>query len=168
MVERQSSNCPRGTFFQLQHHPFARGDTFAGHGSNGDVVGDQDDQLAIMGLFGQEGPEGINPWFAIIGAIVKRIQSRQLLNGSQVHQPGGFQASTPLARIEASSYNPMAAKKNTYRPGLLPAAFVQIPLGRAIPDLEIRRIATARSIGMTNHENGTAGLESADRVKTMG
>jgi len=90
------------------------------------------------------------------------------LNGTQIHQAGGFKTSTPLTRIEANLYNPMVAKKVADSPSLCAAAFIQIPLGRAIADLEIRRIATARGIGMTNHQNAAAGLEGADNVKTFG
>ena len=91
-----------------------------------------------------------------------------MLNGTQIHQSGGFETSTPLARIDAHLHNLMVTKKDTDSPCLGAAAFIQVPLGLAIANLEIRRIATARGIGMTNHQNAAAGLEGVDGVKTFG
>jgi hypothetical protein len=62
----------------------------------------------------------------------------------------------------------MVTKNVTDSPRMGAAAFIQVPLGRAIVDPEIRRIATARGIGMTNHQDAAAGLEGADGVKTLG
>jgi hypothetical protein len=62
----------------------------------------------------------------------------------------------------------MVTKNVTDSPRLGAAAFIQVSLGRTIVDLEIRWIATARGIGMTNHQNAAAGLEGADGVKLFG
>jgi hypothetical protein len=151
---------------QLDDDPLSGRNAFAGDAGNGDKVGHQDDQGAIGGLSGQKIPHGIQAGLAILRFLVKRVQGRQLGHRTKIHQFGGLDAAAPLTGIDPGRGDTVFTQPITDLTCLAAAGLIEVALGGAIADFEVRRISAARGQGVADHQN-MATLKKA-RGKILG